>query len=438
MAIHKISIWLTLCFSIFCLFAFPACSQPTPKDTRAVVQFWHAMSGTDQSSLLNAFVKEFEAANPDIHVIPIYQGNYGQLSQKLIASIIARNPPVMAQMYEGWTSRFLKRDLMDPVQDYFTGPDGLSPAEIEDIWQPFRDNNSWDGKMVTMPFNKSCYVLYANMNMLREAGYNAPPATWDELRAMAKKLTITKPDKSSPDVYGFMMRAQIEGYTMFLFRAGEHILSPDDKKVTLNTPMALETLQLLSDMVNVDKSAYTEGASYPALPFGSGKVAMYVHSSAAFSFNDENTRGKFEWIAAPLPHPQGRQGGILFQGTNIGIFKSDHTPKERLAAWRFLKYITSPKNTARWSIATGYVVVRKSGADVPEMKEFLSEHPNYWVPIRCIPEATFDPRPPYWDQMRPEVATYSMQAINGQLAPVKAMEIMDEKLKEILEYEIGK
>ena len=404
-------------------------------DNRIVIDFWHAMGGAEHSAALNKFVHDFEQQNPDIHIVQVYQGNYGQLSQKLIASVIARDTPVMAQMYENWTTRFIARGLLDPVENYFNGPDGLTRQEIEDIWEPFRRNNTWNGKMVTLPFNKSCYVLYINENMLHAAGYTKPPETWDELRAAARKMTVRQPGKSTPSVFGFMERAQIEAFSVLLFRAGESYLSPDDKTVTVDTPMALQTLQLLHDMIQDDRSMYIDSTSYPAIPFGSGKVAMYIFSSAAFPFNDTTTGGKFQWIAAPLPHPAGCEGGILFQGTNIGIFGRGHSPEQRRAAWRFLKFITNTENAARWSIATGYVAVRKSSIETPEMKKFLAAHPNYNVPIKLIPQAVFDPRPSYWDEMRPQIASYAIEAMNGQRTPEESLAIIAKTLRGIIAYE---
>ena len=66
--------------------------------------------------------------------------------------------------------------------------------------------------------------------------------------------------------------------------------------------------------------------------------------------------------------------------------------------------MTNTRNAARWSMRTGYVAIRRSSTETPDMQTFLQDHPNYRVPISLIPQATFDPRPHYWDQMRPEIA----------------------------------
>lgn len=429
--------------------AMLTCAPPGGEapDGRIRVEFWHAMGGEEHSTLMTQWVEEFEVLHPDIHIVPIYQGHYGHLSQKLIASVIARRNPPLAQMYEGWTSRFLTRGLIDPVENYIHGPDGMTPEEVQDIWEPFRRNNSWpvadvggyegaggeDGQvLVTLPFNKSGYVLYINADMMRKAGYDRPPETWREMHEMARAMTVE--GRGKPAVYGMTLRARIEAFTALLFRADARVLGNEEREVVVDSPTSRALLELLRTMIVDERIAYTDSV-YPAIPFGSQQVAMYIHTTAAFWANDQAAAGKFQWIAAPLPHPEGRKGGVLFQGTNIGIFSRPHPPEVRRAAWKFLKFITNTENTARWSRATGYVVVRKSATELPEMRRFYAERPNYRVPISVIPEATFDPRPHYWDQMRPQIGTYALEAMNGDRPVDEALRLMTEKLRGIVEYE---
>ena len=62
------------------------------------ITFWHAMSSGHQPTL-QALADEFMQAHPDIKVTLVYQGHYGDLSQKLLSAVAAGTPPVMAQMY---------------------------------------------------------------------------------------------------------------------------------------------------------------------------------------------------------------------------------------------------------------------------------------------------------------------------------------------------
>ncbi len=140
---------------------------------------------------MKEFIAEFEAQNPDIKVEPVFQGRPNELSQKLQSSFATTpaNNPAIATVYENWTSDYVAKGLMDPVENYFDGTDGLSKEEQADFVATFREANTWNGKWTTMPFNKSIYVLYVNMDRLKKAGFTTAPRTLSELKEAVIKCT---------------------------------------------------------------------------------------------------------------------------------------------------------------------------------------------------------------------------------------------------------
>ena len=62
---------------------------------------------------------------------------------------------------------------------------------------------SWGGKVYGLPFDNYSGLLYYNACMLKEAGFDKPPATWDELaKVYAPKLT----DKAR-NRYGYVLQS---------------------------------------------------------------------------------------------------------------------------------------------------------------------------------------------------------------------------------------
>jgi len=59
----------------------------------------HAMKPTHQEPLLK-LIGDFMAEYPYITVEPEYGGYYGDVEQKVMASVVAGNPPTVAQLYE--------------------------------------------------------------------------------------------------------------------------------------------------------------------------------------------------------------------------------------------------------------------------------------------------------------------------------------------------
>lgn len=420
-----------------------------PEEQKIVVDFWHAMGGP-HGKLINDFAREFEKLYPEVKINAIYQGGYDQLHQKIIASITAGNVPAMAQMYESWTIRFLRRNHLEPVQNFFDLPgDGLTRSEIEDIVKVFREDNTWDGVMVTMPFNKSAYVLFVNIDLLNKVGYTSPPKTWDEMQDIAIRLSqLSQKEK----IYGFATRPNIEAFTTLLFIANGSFID-EAGELTFADEVGRRSLQFLVDLVHKYKVGYIE-SGYLSTPFSAGKIAMFIGSTAGLPFvekaimtkmepKDSAEAGgpggktyvlqkKFEWAVAPIPSPNGAPGRVLFQGTNIGIF-ARCSEAQKLMAWRFLKFMTNTQNATKWALESGYLPIRYSCLETPEMKAFLEQNPNYKVVVSQLDAGIFEPRELFWELIRSVITDQVEAALNGRRSVDEALEYAVRKCKLIID-----
>ena len=403
---------------------------------RTTVTFWHAM-GRRHSRILNQIIGEFQEKNPDVRINSVYQGSYNSLLTNLTASCTARTNPVMSQMYESWTTRFIEHDLIIPVESLARQYGGLSPQDLNDIVSVFIKDNTWNGRLATLPFNKSAYVLYYNrealggIGLVGADGKGRAPVTWREFRDACDRLT----QRSGKEVtrYGFGIRPFIEGYTTFLFRAGGRYLDPAGKKVLFNNQVGLETLEFLYELVNKDNTAYVE-SSYLSTAFGTGRIAMYVGTTASMPYNEKAVGDKFDWDTAPIPYPRGKKEvcRTLFQGTNVGIFKN-HPPEKLKAAWRFLQFLTQTESAATWSTGTGYLPIRYSVLKTETMRQYLERNPRYKTPMSLLDNGQFEPRTPIWEPMRSVVTDQFEAVLNGRRIPSDSLQLMKEKCEEIID-----
>ena len=369
------------------------------------VTFWHAL-GSDHQAVLNELVAEFNAANPDVVVRAEYQGSYGDLQTKLIAAVSAGRAPTVSLVYNNWTAAFLDAGALVPVEQFFDhGEHGLSQAERDDYVASFVAANTWDGRWVTMPFNKSIYVLYYNQELLDRAGVGVP-ATMDELRAAAKAV------KDKTGVYGFALKADIDHFGVFLHAFGGRWI--EDGKTAFNGPEGVAALRFMQDLVLTDGSAYYHDG-YLDEEFNVGNTAMFMATVATIPWvsNDLN------WGAAPIP--AGAVQASLVQGTDLAIF-AQATPEEQLAAWRFVKFLTSPEVNARWAVATGYLPVRESAAQSATYQEYVNQDPKkYGAGVAQLEHAKFDPGLAAWFDARRNVTEAVEEALILGVDPQDAL-----------------
>ncbi len=393
---------------------------------KTTVVFWNSMGGA-QGKALNEIVSEFNSQYPNIEVKSIYVGNYGVLSQKLLAGAVSGKLPTMSQVYSNWTAQLMKSNMVQPMETFIDDPTvGLSKSQLNDIWKAFIKANTWNGEIYTLPFNKSVYVLYVNTDALMLAGIDIPK-TISELIKDAKILTV-KDESGKVIQYGLGLRTTVDTFVVFLRQMGGHVLSSDYKTALLDSPVALDTLKMLVDLVK-SGTTFAQGG-YLDGPFGNGRIAMYIDTSAGISYTARSVGGKFAWTIAPVP--KGKVQAPPFAGTDVAIFKTA-TKKEQMAAWEFMKFLMKPQIQAFWAIKTGYLPVVKSALDTQAWKDYSSANPMANVLISQITHGSFDPGIAQWYQIRTKLGNAVSDAMFLKKTPTQALKTAQDQITKLLE-----
>lgn len=371
------------------------------------VEFWHGM-GSKQGQTVNEIADKFNQSQDKWRVVPVYQGRYNSLSQKLIASCYARRNPAMSQMYPGWTTRFFQYGYLRSAADFIAEDADFRENHLPDYYETMLAENTLlhpqtgEPTLVTIPFNKSVYVLYVNQTRLEELGWTHPPRTWEEFSRLSLEMTVWPEGAAQPTVYGFASRPYIEDFTVQALSAGSQLMNEETGEILIDSPESIAALEFLRSLVTGDgrkRSGYVD-TEYLSGPFGSGRIGMFIASTASFPFNDMAVGNRFVWNAYPIPaRDENTESMTLMQGTNVGIF-SGLSDAENEASWEFVKFLTSPEMTAYWAMATGYMPVRRSVMDIPEFREFMDANERYANAVSTLDRAAYEPRKMYWETVR--------------------------------------
>ena len=373
--------------------------------------FWHGMGGP-LGDALDSMIREFEAANPDVNIEPVSMGSYSTLSQKLMGAVQVQAPPNMAQMYESWTTQFYSMNKLVPLDSLVRAPNGLTSEELADFYPSFIEDNSWDGKLVTLPFNKSVPVFFYNIKMLEDAGYRTFPKSWDEFRVMVRKLT----DRGK-GIWGTAGGVNEWMFGCMLRQQGGDFLDEANKKALFNSQAGVKAAQYTYELVSVDSSAM-HGTGYdPQNDFLSGKIACIWGTSVSWTFMKKDMTFPVGIAAVP----SWEKPNVLSFGTNIGIFRGG-TSEQVAACWRFAKWFTSPEGQAMWARRTFYVPARKGSLAVLDYVQLTSETPGLGDALAQLDYMSFEPKSEVWFRGRKILGEALERIMRGEQSAQAALD----------------
>ncbi|MDM7324715.1 MAG: ABC transporter substrate-binding protein [Thermus sp.] len=327
---------------------------------------------------IEGYVRDFERQNPGIKVNTVFGGNYEENQAKVVAAIKAGNPPDTAILLSQQLYTLLSMDAVEPFDPYIAKDPELKRA-VQDFFPAFMMNSTLDGKVYSLPFQRSTPILYYNKEAFREAGLDPdrPPTTWDELVEYANKLT--KRDAQGRVVrYGVAIPTEdrstwlLEG---LVIQAGGLLYDPAGKgcKVLVDTEPVRKAMQFKADLARRHGVSPEGVVAWGTTPgdFAAGKVAMIYHSTGSLGFIRNNARFPF----GTAFQPKLARYGVPTGGANFYLFKGSD-PAKREATLRFIKFMTSPELQARWSLDSGYVAARRSSWNLPIMRDYVREWPQ--------------------------------------------------------------
>jgi len=393
---------------------------------KTVVTFWHAMGGP-LGKTLDSLIVEFNQAHSEIRIEPVGMGNYQALSQKLMAAVAAKKTPTISQVYESWTDQLYKAGELTPVEEFLNEQE---KEELEnDLYPVFVEDNTWDGKLVTFPFNKSIPTYFYNINLVGKEYCDYFPVDWDAFIEMGKKLTKDTDGDGTPDVWATAFPLSTWMFETLLYQNGGRILADDNITPLFNKESGVKALNHLLDILNKYKIGYLTSGYQHQDDFLAGKVACISGSVVSYSFIMSN-EPDFEIGMAPVP--TGNNDAVIISGTNIAIF-ANATDEQKKGAVAFIKWFLSPEIQARWSYGTGYVPVRIKSLEEPLMKKRIEELPGLEDVLLQLKFAYTEPRIAGWLAGRQILGTEGIEpALRGVKSPEKALNDCAKKIEKIL------
>lgn len=321
----------------------PAAQPPAPKVKLTIATHW----GAGFQEHLQPYLDEYQKANPNVTID--YQAvPFDEYFKKVQVSHSSGDAPDIYHVYSLWGVQLARSKVI-----------AEAPPEVaKDVKQNFVpaavNGATIDGKLYGYPTELNNYMLVYNKRLLKEAGYDNPPKTWDEMYEMAKKMTKVKDGKIEQAGVLFMKgwdSAVVHPFMTLLLSNGGQFLSPDNKKALFNSPEGIAALEF-------QVRFFREKLADPALDvfqaFPAGKVGMVIMAPFFKSTLQKGMGENYKDVGvAPIPAPAGKE----WKTTGYTWFWTvDSNSKNKAEAWKFLQWLYSAQSSSKSSRMGDYLV----------------------------------------------------------------------------------
>ena len=365
---------LSKAFLFFAALMFLLSGIPAAGATVNLNMYYPVAVGGPITKTIDGMIAEFEKANPDIKVKAVYAGNYDDTRVKALAALKANQPVQLSVLFSIDVFELIDQGVIVPFDEFATSAE--DKKWLASFYPALMENSKAKGKIWGIPFQRSTIVMYHNKTAFKEAGLdpNKAPTTWNEMVTVAQKLT--KKDAAG-NVSRWGLHIPSTGYAYWMFQAlcmqnGEVLMNQDGNQTYFDKPAVIDALQFWRDLA-VKHKVMPEGTiDWGTLrqKFLEGATAMMWHTTGNLTAVRDGAKFGFGVSMLPASKRLGSPTG----GGNFYIFKKA-TPDEQRAALKFIKFMTEPELTAKWSIATGYVATRSDAYETQTLKKYVSEFP---------------------------------------------------------------
>lgn len=346
-------------------------SGPAASEKPVEITFWHVYSENFGAPVIAEMVEAFNQSQDRIVVREVYNPDmYPGLMQNLQAEVASGNSPSIVMIGYNYLKYFAANfNYISPDEIIKT----YVPEDKNYLGDTFLDNiltlAQVDGEQIGIPFSISTPIIYYNADLFQAAGLDPdkPPASWNEVREMAKVIT------EQTGEYGFYMQEYADNWAVqgLLESNGARMLSDDGVSAVFASPEAAGAYQVLADMVLEDKTALHMTADEGIQAFINGKVGIFCGTSA--KIGTIQSGANFDLRGAEFPVFEGQERRLPAGGNFLPIMSQ--TEEEQKAAWEFMKFIMQPEWLAKWSENTGYLPPRQDVAEDPDgLKAYIEDN----------------------------------------------------------------
>lgn len=368
-------------------------------------------------------VEEFEKQNPNIRVsIEVFP--WEKRAERYMLAIAGGRTPDIGYLNADNFAQFADMGALLPLDKYIS----------KEMWDDFKPAvNSlltWKGQLYVMPILQTSSPPWYHMDLLKAAGIQEFPTTWEEYEELCKKTTKDMDGDGKNDQWGTTHGLIPFGpwflWLPWFYQAGGKWMNEEMTEVTFNDEAGVEALEFIVKLYDnymspMDKS---KGQHYNEL-FLTGKAASLWAEEQAF----------IKVVTTEYPDLNFKLGPVLEHKDRVcmgtvaghGIFSQSEHPEE---AAKWVLFLTNKENTLDF-LEFFYLISPRISLD-PVLKELIKD-PNFHVAVDESKYARDMVTHPASAHFMKEILVVIQEAVLHEKSSKDALDDAAKKLNTVLE-----
>jgi multiple sugar transport system substrate-binding protein len=389
------------------------------RERRPTVHFWAVGREGEVAAEL---VKAFEQEHPDIDVV-VQKLPWTAAHEKLLTAYAGDTLPDLCQLGNTWVPEFAALDALEPLDALAARS---TDVPLNDYFEGFLNSNRVDGALYGIPWYVDTRLLFYRRDLLRDAGFGAPPSTWREWEQMLAAIKA----KVGPSRYSVLLPLnEFEPLLVLALQQPSEVLRDQGRWGNFRSADFRRALGFYDSMFERGWAPRMTNTQISNVwdEFGKGFFSFYISGP----WNIAEFRHRLPdalqdaWMTAPMPGPDG-PGVSSAGGASLVVFRSSRRKAE---AWKLAEYLSRPATQERFHDMTGNMPPRRATWQASALASSL--HARAFR--EQLDRVRSPPKVPEWERIATEMRLAAERVVQGAAPIDDTVVALDRTTDRILE-----
>ena len=344
------------------------------------IEYWFGIGGK-QGDMILSLIDQYNASQDKVHVTGIQFADYGTANDNYRSALVAGTEP--ACFHTGIQFIPALVDYLEPLNDrYANDPD----FHAEDLLEGCLDcMYAPDGEtIVGVPLYASTQVMYYRKDAFEGYDIEEVFSSWQNLYQAMKEIT-RKDDGGSTVFYGWEPMWNTDNWVDAVQSAGGTFFTDKESRhVNFLSQEWIDVMTFFSEAFQEGTMMMNHGGT--GWEYWYKNIDDVLQGRAAGYTGSVGDMGDLDFSVVGCHRQPGFGGHEALTGsdTHAMAISKGASEEEKDAAWDFLKYMNSDYAQGQYSMASGYVITRKTVLNDPEFAAYVEKNPQILAAIEAL------------------------------------------------------